>query len=50
MRELRGLLDEPVNGNAFRLRAAMLLLDLDAIAAAERLKIPERTRRRLLCP
>lgn len=50
VRELRDLLDEPANGNAYRLRAAMLLLDLDAVAAAGRLGIPERTRRRLLCP
>jgi len=50
VRELRDLLDSPFNGNAFRLRAAMLLLDLDAVAAADHLKIPERTRRRLLCP
>lgn len=48
--ELTQLLDKPVNGNAFRLQAAMLLLEVDSKAAAERLKIPERTRRRLLCP
>lgn len=50
LRQLTELLDKPVNGNAYRLQAAMLLLDLDAKSAAERLKIPERTLRRLLCP
>jgi hypothetical protein len=50
VRELRKLLDEPINGNAFRLRAAAVLMDVDAVAAADRLGIPERTRRRLLCP
>lgn len=50
VRGLRDLLDAPVNGNAYRLQAAMLLWDLDAVDAADRLGIPERTRRRLLCP
>jgi hypothetical protein len=50
LRELRNLLESPANGNAFRLRAAMLLWDIDAVTAADRLGIPERTRRRLLCP
>jgi hypothetical protein len=50
VRQLRALLDEPVNGSAYRMRAAMLLLNVDAKAAADYLGIPERTRRRLLCP
>lgn len=50
VRELRSMLDSPDNGNAYRLKAAMLLWGLDAVAAADRLGIPERTRRRLLCP
>jgi hypothetical protein len=48
--ELAKMLREPLNGNAYRLRAAMLLLNMDAEEACKELGIPERTRRRLLCP
>jgi predicted GIY-YIG superfamily endonuclease len=48
VRELRRLLGESVNGNAFRLRAAVMLLNVDAKAAAGELGIPDRTRRRLM--
>src|ERR1022692_144691 len=40
VRQLDKLLDQPISGNSFKLRAAMLVRDLDAKAAAEQLGIP----------